>query len=137
MWRKLGVPRLNASYRPGRSLTSENGQARLCTELCHERFSRALLASRLAINLGFLRRPTISFGARAAHQHRSLAFAQAIGLEERLDGLLVVDDGVCACPVRAPQTAVETPGVEHAGERIPDVRKRIRFLRERAGAAHL
>jgi hypothetical protein len=81
----------------------------------------------VASNLTFLRRPTIGFGARAAHQHRSLTVAQAVSLEEGLDGLLVVDDGVCTCPVPAPQAAVETPGIEHPGERIPDVRERIRF----------
>jgi hypothetical protein len=43
--------------------------------------------------------------------------AQAVSLEERLNGLLVVDDGVGACPVRAPQAAVATPGIEHAGKR--------------------
>src|SRR5262249_58717060 len=63
--------------------------------------------------------------------------AQAVSLEEGHDGLLVVDDGVCACPVRAPQAAVETPDIEHPGERIPDVRERIRFPGQRAGAAHL
>jgi hypothetical protein len=57
--------------------------------------------------------------------------------EKGFDGLLVVDDGVCACPVSAPQAAVEAPGREHAGERIPDVRERIRFSGERASAAHL
>src|SRR5580700_8123682 len=88
-------------------------------------------------NLTFLRRPTIGFCARPAHQHRSLTVAQAVNLEEGLNGLLVVDDGVCACPVRAPQAALETPGIEHAGERIPDVRVRVRFPGQRAGAAHL
>src|SRR5438876_6711340 len=83
------------------------------------------------------RRPTIGFGARTAHQHRSLAVTQAVSLDEGLDGLLVVDDGVRARPVRAPQAAVETPGIEHARERIPYVRERIRFLGQRAGAAHL
>src|SRR5450830_1228039 len=43
-------------------------------------------------DLTFLWRPTIGFGARAAHQHRSLTVAQAVSLEEGLDGLLVVDD---------------------------------------------
>ena len=75
----------------------------------------------------FLRRPTIGLGARAAHQHRSLIVAETASLEEGLDGLLIVDDGVCACPVRAPQATLETPGIEHAGERIPDVRERVRF----------
>src|SRR5437660_9575826 len=77
--------------------------------------------------LTFLRRPTIGFGARAAHQHRSLTVAQAVSLEEGLDGLLVVDDGIRARPVRAPQAAVETPCIEHARERVPDVRERVRF----------
>src|SRR5215468_4512678 len=74
--------------------------------------------------LTFFWRPTIGFSARAAHQHRSFTVTQTVSLQEGLDGLLVVDDGVCACPVRAPQAAVETPGIEHAGERIPDVRAR-------------
>jgi hypothetical protein len=88
-------------------------------------------------NLTFLWRPTIGFGARAAHQHRSLTVAQAVYLEEGLDRLLVVDDGVGAGPVRAPQAALETPGIEHAGERIPDIGERIRLPGQRAGAAHL
>src|SRR4029450_2005712 len=91
----------------------------------------------MVTNLTFLWRPTIGLGARAAHQHRSLTVAEAGSPEARLDGPLVVDAGVCACPVRAPQAALETPGIEHAGERIPDVRERIRFARERAGAADL
>src|SRR5260370_17357491 len=82
-------------------------------------------------------RPTVGFGARAAHKNRSLTGTQAVSLEEGLDGVLVVDEGVCARPVRAPQAAFETPGIEHAGERIPDVRERIRFAGQRAGAAHL
>jgi hypothetical protein len=81
----------------------------------------------MVINLNFLRRPTIGFGARAAHKHRSFAVVQAVSFEKRLNGLLVVDDGICACPVRAPQAAIEIPGIEHAGERIPDVRERIWF----------
>ena len=66
----------------------------------------------MVTNLTFLRRPMIGLGARAAHQHRSLTVAEAVSLEEGLDGLLVVDDGVRACPVRAPQAALETPGIE-------------------------
>ena len=57
----------------------------------------------------------------SAHQHGPLAVAQAAGLEERLDGLLVVDDREGPGPVGAPQAAVETPGIEHARERVPDV----------------
>ena len=70
--------------------------------------------------------------ARAA-----LAVAQADCVEKRLDRLRVVDDGVCARPVRAPQAAIEPPGVEQAGQRLPDVREGIRFVRQRAGAADL
>ena len=73
----------------------------------------------------------------AAHQHRPLGVAQAVGLQERLDGLLVVDDGEGARPVRAPQAAIETPGIEHAGQRVPDVREGIGLLGQRAGAADL
>src|SRR5712671_1103531 len=69
-----------------------------------------------ALTLTFLRRPAISLGAGAAHQHSPLGVAQAISHAERLDGLLVVDDGERARPVRAPQAAIETPGIEHAGE---------------------
>ena len=69
----------------------------------------------MVTNLTFLRRPTIGFGTRAAHQHRSLAVAQAASLEKGLDGLLVVDDGVRSCPFRTPQAAVEPPGIQHAG----------------------
>ena len=74
----------------------------------------------------FLRRPAISLGAGAAHQHGPLPVAQTTSFEERLDGLLVVDDCERAGPVRAPQAAVETPGIEHAGQRLPDVREGIR-----------
>src|SRR6185369_4926862 len=87
-------------------------------------------------SLTFLRRPPIGLGARAAHQHRPLAVAEAVSLEEGLDGLLVVDDGERSSPVGAPQTAVETPGIEHAGERIPDVREGIRLPGQRTGTAH-
>src|SRR5215831_14440571 len=74
---------------------------------------------------GLLRRPAVRLGAGAAHQHRALTGAQAIGLAEGLDGLFVVDDGEGASPVGPPQAAFETPRVEHAGERIPDVREGI------------
>jgi hypothetical protein len=40
----------------------------------------------------------IGFGARSAHQHCPLTVAQAVSFEELLDGPLVVDDGVGACP---------------------------------------
>jgi len=50
-------------------------------------------------------------------------------VKKGLDGLLVVHDGERARPVRAPQAPIETPGVEHAGERVPYVRERIRLLR--------
>src|SRR5579864_2448613 len=73
-----------------------------------------------AVKLIFLRRPAIGLGARTAHQHRPLAVAQAVRLQERRDALLVVDDREGARPVRAPQAAVETPGLEHAPERVPD-----------------
>src|SRR5207237_5759191 len=42
-----------------------------------------------------------------------------------------------ASPVGTPQAAFETPGVEHAGEGVPDVRERIGFAGERAGTADL
>src|SRR5215469_6939099 len=86
---------------------------------------------------GFSRRPAIRLGAGAAHEHRPLGVTQAVSLEKRLDGLLEVDDGEGARPVGAPQTAIETPGIEYAGQRVPDVRERIRLPGQRAGAADL
>src|SRR5262249_7007285 len=67
-------------------------------------------------------RPVIGLGASAAHQHRPLAVAQALGLDEGPDGVLVVDHGERTRPVRTPQAALETPGIEDARQRIPDVR---------------
>src|SRR5205085_10662155 len=87
--------------------------------------------------LSIIRRSAVSLGAGAAHQHGPLGIAQAVSLQKGLDRLLVIDDGVGARPVRAPQTAIETPGVEHAGKRVPDVRERIRLAGQRAGTADL
>src|SRR5258705_11623164 len=84
-------------------------------------FANSPSASRL------FRRPAIRLGAGTAHQHCAFTVAQAIGLAERLDGLLVVDDSEGASPVGTPQAAFETPGVEHAGKGVPDVRERIGF----------
>ena len=56
---------------------------------------------------------------------------------EGLYGLLVVDDCERARPVRAPQAAIETPGIEHASKRVPNVLVGIRFPGQRAGAADL
>jgi hypothetical protein len=89
------------------------------------------------MTLAFLRRPAVSLGAGIAHQHRTLALAQAVGETEGLDGLFVVDDREGAGPVGAPQAAVEAPGIEHTGERVPDVWEGIGFLGQRAGAADL
>src|SRR3984957_8498213 len=83
------------------------------------------------------RRPAVRLGAGAAHEHVAVAGAQAAGLDEGLDGLLVVDDRERARPVRAPQAAVEPPAPKHAAQRTPDVRERIRLRRQRAGAAAL
>src|SRR5688572_4821871 len=79
----------------------------------------------LSILVPLLGRPPIRLGAGAAHQHCAFPVAQALGAAERLDGLFVVDDSEGASPVGAPQAAFETPGVEHAGEGIPDVREGI------------
>ena len=65
--------------------------------------------------------PTVRLLARATHQHRAFALAQAISLKERLDGVFVVDDREGARPVGAPQAALETPRVEYFRERVPDV----------------
>jgi hypothetical protein len=69
-----------------------------------ERRTSAALPPRVhgVVRLTLLRRPAIGLGAGAAHQHRPLAVAQAVGLEEGRDALLVVDDGEGASPVRAP-----------------------------------
>src|SRR5687767_14341073 len=83
------------------------------------------------------RRPPIGFRAGPAHEHRALAVAQAVGLQERPGGLLVIDDRARARPVGAPEAAIETPRVEYARERVPDIVVRIRFVRQRAGAADL
>src|SRR4030095_10793652 len=87
--------------------------------------------------LAFLWRPAILLGAVTTHQHRSFTVAQAVVLAERLDGLFVVHDCEGASPVGTPQAAFETPGVEHAGEGVPDVRERIGFVGQRAGTADL
>jgi hypothetical protein len=38
---------------------------------------------------------------------------------------------------RAPQAAVETPGIKYAGKRIPNIREGMRLARQRTGAADL
>src|SRR4029450_7695394 len=87
--------------------------------------------------LAFLWRPAIRLGAGTTHQQRAFTVAQAVGLAERLDGLFVVHDCEGARAVGTPQAAFETPGVEHAGEGVPDVRERVRFPGQRAGPADL
>ena len=66
-----------------------------------------------------------------------MSIAQAAGLQEGLNGLLVIDDRERARPVRAPQAPIEPPGVEHPGKRVPNVRERIWLPGQRAGAADL
>src|SRR5262245_6314830 len=83
------------------------------------------------------RRPAIRLGAGTAHQHCAFTVAEAVDLAEGLNGLFVVDDGEGAGPVGAPQATFETPGVEDAGEGVPDVRERIGFVGQRAGTADL
>src|SRR5208282_719463 len=85
--------------------------------------------------LSFPRRPAISLGAGTAHKHCPLSVAQAVGGKKRLDRLLEVDHSERARPVRAPEAAIETPGIEHAGKRGPNVRKGKRLPGQRAGAA--
>jgi hypothetical protein len=65
--------------------------------------------------------PAIGLRATAAHQHRPLAPAQALGLAEGFDGLLAIDDLECAGPVGASQAVLETRGAEHTRERVLDV----------------
>src|SRR3989475_2487061 len=84
-----------------------------------------------------LRRPAIRLGAGTAHKHCAFTVAQAVGLAEGLDRLFVVDDCEGASPVGTPQASFETPGVEHTGEGVPDVRERIGFAGQRAGTADL
>jgi hypothetical protein len=50
---------------------------------------------------------------------------------------LYAPQGEGRSPVGTPQAAIETPGIEHAGQRIPDVLMRIGLPRQRAGAADL
>src|SRR5262249_787979 len=76
-------------------------------------------------SLALLWRPSVRFGASPTHQHRALTVAQAVGLAERLDSLCVVDHGEGASPIGPPEAAFETPRVEHAGERVPDIREGI------------
>jgi len=59
----------------------------------------------IAAILSFLWRPAISLGAGAAHQRGPFSVAQAVSLQEGLDGLLVVDNSERARPVGAPQDA--------------------------------
>ena len=81
----------------------------------------------MGLALGFLWRPPVSLGAGAAHQRGPFRVTQAVSLQEGLDGLLVVDNSERARPVGAPRAAVETPGVEHASEGVPDIRERVRL----------
>src|SRR5437588_340828 len=95
---------------------------------CQKRTSSSPRRSREG-GLTVLRRPTVGLAAGAAHQHRPLGVAEAIGFQKRLDRLLVIDDGERAGPVGAPQAAIETPGIEDAGKRVPNVREGIWLLR--------
>src|SRR5262245_48270778 len=58
--------------------------------------------SNAATRLPLLRGPAVRSGARAAHQHGSFTLAQAGGVAEGLDGLLVVDHGEGPSPVSTP-----------------------------------
>src|SRR2546425_11953892 len=97
--------------------------------VAHKPTANRIVAFSMVSFLAFLRRPAIRLGAGAAHQHCAFTFAQALRLPERLDGLFVVDDRERASPVGSPQTALETPRVEHARKRVPDVREREGFFR--------
>src|SRR5262249_47767102 len=77
--------------------------------------------------LPLLRGPAIRPGARAAHQHGPFTIAQAGGVAEGLDGLLVVDHGEGPSPVGTPEATLDAPRVEHAGERVPDVGEGVRL----------
>src|SRR5688572_5460258 len=82
-------------------------------------------------------RPLVYFRQAAAHQLCLVTVRQTIGHAERIDGWLVVDDGLRARPVGAPHAAVEAEGVEHARQRIPDILVREWLVRQRAGARDL
>src|SRR6516165_4710843 len=112
-----------ASVRQIASTEGAGGSARAGVSCDSAAASTTPAAARCSVDchLIFLRQPAIGFGAGAAHQHVPLGRAQALGLEEGLDGLLVVHDGERARPIGAPQATLEAPGIEHAGERIPDV----------------
>src|SRR5689334_13485140 len=91
--------------------------------------------SAASLSLGFLRRPAVGLGGGAAHQHRPLAVAQTVGLEKRLGRLLVIDHGEGPRPIGAPQAALDSPGIEDALQRVPDIVVGKRLLRQGAGAA--
>jgi hypothetical protein len=103
-----------------RSMTAVGRMARSCRSHLYARIpkktgglSRAsVLSDKRDLALGFFWRPAIRLGAGAAHQHRPLGVVEAVRLQEGLDALLVVDDRKRARPVRAPQAALEPPGVE-------------------------
>jgi putative transcriptional regulator len=68
-----------------------------------------VLSDKRNLALGFFRRLAIRLGAGAAHQHRPLAVAEAVGLQEGLHTLLVAVmrkqtmrefDELCLTPVR-------------------------------------
>src|SRR5215510_11981208 len=90
-------------------------------------FAMLFSLSNARTRLPLLRGPAVRPGACAAHQHGPFTIAQAGGVAEGLDGLLVVDHGEGARPVRTPEATREAPRVEHAGERVPDVREGVRL----------
>jgi len=84
--------------------------------------ARSIIFTVFTDALTFLRRPAVSLGAGAAHQHGPLGVAQAVGLEEGFDGLLVIDDGDARVQ-RAPQANGQSPRRRTRGPADPRCRE--------------
>src|SRR4051794_39602020 len=114
----------------GHIITGQGGPPDRCNK-------RYLSGRQVVVASGPPWRPAIGLGARSAHEHGPLGVIQAVRVQKWLNRLLIVDDCERAGPVRAPQAAIEAPGVEHAGKRVPNVRKGVRLVRQRAGTTDL
>ena len=80
------------------------------------------------------RRPFVDLARGPTHQLGAVAIRQPVRDAERLNPLFVGQQFDCACPVGAPQAAVEAEGGEDAAERVPDVLIGKRIVRQRARA---
>src|SRR6202035_896963 len=87
----------NSGCRKGcakRTVNADGGGVFAPVTLVPRRFHKGLLS--------FPRRPAISPGTGAAHEHRPLSVAQAVSLKKGLDRELVVDNSKGTRPVRTP-----------------------------------